>query len=74
MLEKLEEEAEYAAAKAELEELQNTAMEKIETYKRRYDWAFCCTDRAIWNLYYWYLSWVWNGTISCLYYETVTAP
>ncbi|XP_024385615.1 probable ATP synthase 24 kDa subunit, mitochondrial [Physcomitrium patens] len=35
MLEKLEEEAEYAAAKAELEELRNTAMDRIDTYKRR---------------------------------------
>lgn len=34
-LDKLEEEAEYAAAKAELEELRHTAMEKIDTYKRR---------------------------------------
>jgi hypothetical protein len=42
MLEKLEEEAEYAAAKAELEELRNTAMDRIDTYKRRYDAAFCC--------------------------------
>jgi hypothetical protein len=35
MLEKLEEEAEYAAAKAELEELRNSAMDRIDTYKRR---------------------------------------
>ncbi|KAG0610025.1 hypothetical protein M758_7G032900 [Ceratodon purpureus] len=35
MLEKLEEEAEYAAAKGELEELRNVAMDRIETYKRR---------------------------------------
>jgi hypothetical protein len=35
MLEKLEEEAEYAAAQAELEELRNTAMDRIDTYKRR---------------------------------------
>jgi hypothetical protein len=34
-LDKLEEEAEYAAAKAELEELRHTAFEKIDTYKRR---------------------------------------
>lgn len=40
MLEKLEEEAEYAAAKAELEELRNVAMDRIETYKRRYGWPF----------------------------------
>jgi hypothetical protein len=35
MLEKLEEEAEYGVAKAELEELRNTAMDRIDTYKRR---------------------------------------
>jgi len=35
MLEKLEEEAEYAAAQADLEELRNTAMDRIDTYKRR---------------------------------------
>jgi hypothetical protein len=42
MLEKLEEEAEYAAAKAELEELRNTAMDRIDTYNRKYGSAFCC--------------------------------
>jgi len=51
MLEKLEEEAEYAAAQAELEELRNTAMDRIDTYKRRYDNAIFCTDRAILNFY-----------------------
>ncbi|CAM6055853.1 unnamed protein product [Sphagnum tenellum] len=34
-LEQLEEEAEHALAKAELEDLKNTAVENIETYKRR---------------------------------------
>lgn len=47
MLEKLEEEAEYAAAQAELEELRNTAMDRIDTYKRRYDCAFFCTYPVI---------------------------
>jgi len=47
MLENLEEQAEYAAAHAELEELRNTAMDRIDTYKRRYDCAFSCTDRTI---------------------------
>lgn len=36
MLEKLEEEAEHGIAKAELEELRNTAMDRIDTYKRRF--------------------------------------
>jgi hypothetical protein len=42
MLEKLEEVAEYAAAKVELEELQNIAMDRIDTYNRKYGSTFCC--------------------------------
>jgi hypothetical protein len=34
-LEKLEEEAEYATAKAELEEFKNVAFDKIDSIKRR---------------------------------------
>jgi hypothetical protein len=34
-LEQLEEEAEHALAKAELEDLKHTAVESMETYKRR---------------------------------------
>jgi hypothetical protein len=34
-------EAEYAGVKAELEELRNTAMNRIDTYNCRYDLAFC---------------------------------
>jgi hypothetical protein len=42
MLEKLEEEAEYVAGKTELEELRNTAMDRIDTYNHKYGSAFCC--------------------------------
>jgi hypothetical protein len=38
--EKLEEEVEYAAVKAELEELRNTAMDRIDTYNHRYGSEF----------------------------------
>jgi hypothetical protein len=42
-LEQLEEEAEYALAKAELEDLKHTAVENIETYKRRQAEYYCIT-------------------------------
>lgn len=50
MLEKLEEEAEYAAAKAELEELRNTAMDRIDTYKRRWDCEPCASGLVSFKL------------------------
>jgi len=42
-LEQLEEEAEHALAKAELEDLKSTAVESIETYKRRQVEYYCIT-------------------------------
>ena len=41
MLEKLEEEAKYVAAKAKLEELQNIAMDRIDSYNYKYGSTFC---------------------------------
>ena len=42
VLEKLEEENEYAGAKVKLEELRNIAMDRIDTYIHKYSSTFCC--------------------------------